>query len=71
MCTKEEALNLLETTDKPIKFTYGLAYRNPTTYKVPMTREDAIKTLSSNGLVDMQEFEDYVHVNKYSENDMW
>jgi len=70
-CTKEQMLGFMKQTDKPFKFTYGLGYRHPITYKVDMTREDAIKKLLGNGLVDVTEEDDYIHVNEFSDNDMW
>lgn len=70
-CSYDEIMNLIKTTDKPFKYTYGLSYRHPTTDHVPMTREDAIKELKSKGFTDVTEHEDYIHINSYSDNDMW
>lgn len=70
-CTKDEIINLIANTNKPCKFTYGYTWKNPTTYKVPMTREDAIKKINSNGLIDVEVYDDYIHINEFSDNDMW
>lgn len=70
-CTKEEALRLLETTDKPIVYTLGLEFRGPATHRVPMSREEAVKKLKSAALVDVDEETDCVHVNEMTGSDMW
>jgi len=70
-CTKDEMIEFVKTTTKPFKYTYGLGYRNPTTNHVPITQEQAIKYATGNGMTDVQEYEDYVHINQYSDNDMW
>ena len=61
----------IRTTNKPIRYTYGLGYRHPTTYKVPVSVEEAIKIIKTEGLLDATEYEDYIHLNAYHENDMW
>lgn len=60
---------VLSTTKKPIKYTYGLAYRNPTTKNVPISSEQALKCLSRK-MCDVTEYADYISVNEYSSNDM-
>lgn len=69
-CTKEEAVKFIQTTDKPFKYTYGLGYRNPTTHKEPITRQQALEYMKDS-TVDMTEHEDYIHINRYSSNDLW
>ncbi len=69
-CTKEDAVNFLRTTNKPIKYTYGFEYKHPTTHKVPIDAETAIQNMNKHW-TDVTEYEDYVHVNSYSDNDMW
>lgn len=67
----DAAINFITTTTKPIRFTYGLEYRNPTTYRVPMKKDDAITVIKARGLVDINEYDDFVLVNEFSSNDMW
>ena len=69
-CTKQEAIEFIRTTEKPFKYTYGLRYRKPSTMDEPITREQALKHMEDT-LVDMDEHETYVHINRYSNNDLW
>lgn len=70
-CTKEEIIKLVENTSKPFVYTYGLAYRNPTNYRFSMSKEDAIKKVKSNGMIDITEEAEVIHIEEFSENDMW
>lgn len=70
-CDRDETINYLKKTNKPIKYTHGLGYRSPTIHKVPVTREKAIEIFKGYGLCDVTEHDDYVHVNTFSDNDMW
>lgn len=67
--TMDEAREFLRDTSKPIKYTYGLGYRNPTTHKVPISNQEAVEKF--NGMCDITEYEDYVHLNEFSSNDLW
>lgn len=69
--TKEEALKLLQDTDKKILYTYGLKFRHPTTYEVPISNSEALKKFMNNGLNDVVEYEDYIDFNQYSSNDLY
>lgn len=70
--TPAEAIEFINSTTKPIKYTYGLGYRHPTTYKVPITKEKAIEYINKDySMLDVEEYEDYVHLNGYSDNDLW
>lgn len=64
-------VDFIKTTTKSIKYTYGLGYRNPTTNHKPITVERAIEIVNTQSLLDVDEYEDYLHLNAYSENDMW
>ena len=69
-CEKKDAIELIKTTEKPFKYTYGLSYRNPTTHNVPISREKALE-YAKDSIVDITEHEDYVHINRYGEMDLW
>jgi len=69
--TKEENKAFILSTDKPLQYTYGLGYRHPTTDHKPITKEEALKIIDEHSLLDIDEYEDYVHLNAYSDNDMW
>lgn len=64
-------IEFIKTTTKPIKYTYGLGYRNPTTNHKPITVERAIEIVKTQGFLDATENEEYLHLNAYSDNDMW
>ena len=66
-----KAKEVIATTEKPLKYTYGLGYRNPTTNHKPITKEEAFKIIDTEGWLDIDEYEDYIHLNAFSENDMW
>lgn len=68
---RPELRDFIKTTDKQIRYTYGLGYRNPTTYLEPVSKERALQIVDTQGLLDATEFDDYLHLNAYSENDMW
>lgn len=70
-CTKEEMLAFMKKTDKPFVYTYGLEYRNPTTHRKPVTKEEAVRIFEKGCCVDATEEEACIHVNEFGEMDMW
>lgn len=58
-------------TDRPIVYTYGFTYRNPTTYRVPKTLEEALDIVAYEGYLDITFLESEIHLNAFSSNDMW
>lgn len=69
--TKKEILNYLEG-DFKFKYTYGFEYRNPTTHKVDITKEEAINTIKEASFLDVTLLEDnIIHLNEFSLNDMY
>ena len=68
---REKAKEVIANTDKELKYTYGLSYRKPTTYKKPIDREEALNIVATESLLDITEYEDWIHLNGYSSNDMW
>lgn len=58
-------------TDKPIKYTFGLGYRHPITHNKPIDKAEAMRLLNESSMTDIDEFDDYIHINQYHENDMW
>ena len=68
-CTREDCKRLVESTEKKILWTYGFSFRNPTINKEPITKEQAL-TLLEDSFMDFDEYEDYIHINTYSANDM-
>lgn len=66
-----KAKEVINNTEKELKYTYGLGYRNPTTNHKPISKEEAIKIIERESLLDITEHEAYIHLNAYSSNDMW
>ena len=68
---REKLITEIKNTKKPIKYTYGFAYRDPTTRNKPVSVEEAIEIVRKQSLLDADERDDYIHLNAYSSNDMW
>ena len=68
---RAELIEKINETDKEIKYTYGLSYRHPTTYKKPVSKEEAVRIVNKESLLDATEYDDYIHLNAFSGNDMW
>ena len=67
---KKKAEEFIKNTDKPIVYTYGFEYRNPTTHRKPISKEKAIQILNEEWC-DLTEEENDVHLNAFSANDMF
>ncbi len=69
---RKVAAQLIEETRKPIRYTYGFAWKNPTTLRVPISKNRALEIVEK-GLytMDFVEYEDYIHINEFSGSDMW
>ena len=68
---KEDAVNYALNADKPFKHTHGFGYKNPTTHNKPISKEDAIRIMTNNSMIDISEREDCIHLNTYSGMDMY
>lgn len=68
---REKAKKIIAETAKPLKYTYGLSYRNPTTHNKPITKDEAIRIIENQSLLDIEDKGEYIHLNAYSSNDMW
>ena len=68
---KNELKSFVLATSKPIVYTYGLGMRNPTTYRKPVSVDEAIQIVDAQSLLDATEENDCVHLNAFSDNDMW
>lgn len=69
--TRKETLEFLENTEKEFKYTHGLEFRGPATYRVPITRKEAIKIFEEDYSCDVEEYEEYIHLNTYGDSDFW
>lgn len=70
---REKAIEVIRQLDADTKilYTIGLSYRNPTTYKTPISAEKAIQILETESWVDFRVYSGYVDINTYTANDMW
>lgn len=68
---KDRLKAFIEKTDKPIRYTYGLKYRNPTTLNVPVSKERALQIVDSQSMLDAKELDDVLDLQAFSSNDMW
>lgn len=67
---RSELVKFIQTTTKPILYTYGFAYRHPTTYKKPVTVDEAVQIVKEEFYLDADEYDEYLHLNAFSSNDM-
>lgn len=69
----EEAVPyLIKRTKRKLLYTHGLSYRSPTTHNEPVTAERALQIIKTYGWYDIDAtHDDYIHINTYSDNDMW
>ena len=68
---KDDVIAYVKESDKPCVYTYGFEYRHPTTHRVPLTKDEAIEKIKKNSFVDVTEEKDVIHINAYSDNDMF
>ena len=67
---KEDLTKYLTTSQKKMLYTFGLSYKKPTIHKVEITLEQAIDNINKY-YCDVTEFDDYIHVNCFSANDLY
>ena len=68
---KSKLIEFVQRTEKPIKYTYGPKFRQPTTLRVPVTVAEAVSIIEREDLLDAEELDDYIDLNAFSANDMW
>ena len=68
--SKKEIVDFLKKTKKPIRYTFGLGYRHPSTYKETVSKKEAVEAFLKHWS-DVIEYDEYVYIQSYSANDMW
>lgn len=68
---RDELKKFIEHYEKPILFTFGFEYRHPTTHRKKISTEEALRIVDGFSFLDAEETEEYLHLNAFSENDMW
>ena len=66
-----KAKEFVLASDKPCIYTYGLGFRSPTTHRKPITKEQALEIIDKEGFLDITEETNVIHLNAFSDNDMW
>ena len=66
---REKAKEFVETTEKPLYYRYGFAYRGAEAR--PISLDSALFVIKEECYLDIDEYEDKVILNTYSSNDMW
>ena len=65
------AIDTILNSNKPCVYTHGLAYRGPTTYRVPISKEKAVDIIKNGkDVVDVEEEANAFHINTLSGNDL-
>lgn len=68
---KERLKKFIGETNKPIRYTHGLKYRNPTIMDILISKEESLKIINQESFIDVVEHEEYIDLNTYSGNDLW
>lgn len=66
-----KAKSIIEKTDRPLLYTYGLEYRHPTIHRKSIDKEKAYEIINDEGYLDIDFESNHIHLNAYSGNDMW
>lgn len=56
---------------KPILYTHGFSFMNPTTHNKPISIDEAKRIINENSWWDAQEDVNAIYINTFSENDMY
>lgn len=56
---------------KPILYTHGFSFMNPTTHNKPVSIDEAKRIINENSWWDAQEDVNAIYINTFSENDMY
>ena len=68
---RDKALEIIRKTDRPLVFTNGILYRNPTICRQPVSKAEALEIVRKEGLLNIHFEENQVHLNAFSDNDMY
>lgn len=68
---RDKLIDFIKETTKPIKYTIGFKYKNPTTCEKQISKEEAIKIIRSDAWIDATEREDFLDLQTYTSNDMF
>lgn len=67
---RKVAAEVVEKTNKELYHRYGFAYKGAEAR--PISKENALGIIKDNSSwLDIDEFDDYIELNTFNENDMW
>lgn len=68
---REQLKQMIIDSDQPIRYTYGFEYRNPTTHRKEISKDKALEIVERESLLDADDIKGYIHLNAFSDNDMF
>lgn len=68
---REKAKEEIMKTNKKILYTYGLKYRNPSTYLKEISKDKAIEIINRSSFLNIDEKAEIIDLNEYSANDLF
>lgn len=68
---RKKLTDFIEKTNKEVRYTRGLEYRKPRVCRQPITKEEALEIVKSDSWLDANEYDEFLLLNTFSENDMW
>lgn len=69
--TNDFIMAVITKSERPITYTRGLSYRNPAIHNVSLTKQQALDIVKKDLMLTVEATADKIHLNTYSENDMW
>lgn len=68
---RKELKKFIKNYKKPIKYTYGIGYRNSSINKKAITKKEAFEIIEQESYLDAKESEDCLYLNAYSDGDLF
>ena len=68
---RQKAIEIIKESEKTCVYTSGYSWKNPTTYRESITKEQATDIIKNEDLLDITEEDEVFHLNAFSGNDMW
>ena len=62
---------VINKTNRPLLYTYGFTWKNPTTLKKSISKETALEILKKASLLDVTATKESIHLNEFSGSYMW
>lgn len=66
-----EAIEYINNSEKECVYTCGYEWKNPTTHRVPVTKEWVESFFKKESWIKITEEDEIFHIQSFSSNDMW